>query len=122
MPEEYKYLNLDSLNDLCKGDHSKYLKYLKQFSTLIPVSIINIEKSLEEENTEKIFQEIHFIHPQLLFFGIDDFSKIMNKKPQLIQVPGTELRMHLNTSLLKIKKALVEVDQLIEQFLNSKPK
>lgn len=77
---------------------------------------------MEEENTEKIFQEIHFMLPQLQFFGIDDFTEIMTRKPDTIQFSGIELKMQINSAITKIKMAIVEVDQIVEHLSKITPK
>jgi len=122
MSAKYNYINLSKLENLCRKDNGRFLRYLYQFSETIPLSIIKLEEYLKEENRTAILQEIHFMLPQLLFFGFEDFKSINEKNSGKDQMTMTEIHKNLSSALLNLKKAINEVDHLIKQTDNKHPK
>ena len=69
-----KYIKLDNLDRLCKGDKNKRIKYLEQYLELIPSSVTRIELAMKQQDKTALAKEIHYIKPQLMFFGMEDSS------------------------------------------------
>jgi HPt (histidine-containing phosphotransfer) domain-containing protein len=113
------YINLDTLHAICKGDKDKKLRYLNQFLEMIPLSIQKLKLDIEEEDRSKLLKEIHFMSPQLVFFGIDDFSDLMKREKELELLPFDELKCQVLDGLNEIERALVEVGAIIENQSNS---
>ena len=108
-------INLERLNKLCKGNKTKKLKYLKQFLEMIPLSIQKLKFAMEKGDRTTILKEFHFMSPQLLFFGIDDFSVLM-ERPSNDEVLSFEaLKSQIEKGISKIEKALKEVESIIKK-------
>ena len=119
MALQVSYISLDALHAICKGDKDKKLKYLKQFLEMIPLSIQKLTLDIEEEDRVKLMKEIHFMSPQLVFFGIDDFSDLMKTEKEFHNLPFDVLKAHLIKALIKIESALKEVETIVENQSNS---
>jgi len=108
-------INLEGLNKLCKGDETKKLKYLKQFLKMISLSIQKLKLATEKGDRTLTLKELHFMSPQLLFFGIDDFSVLM-ERPSNDEVLSFEaLKSQIEKGISKIEKALKEVESIIKK-------
>ena len=119
MQEKYNHINTESLIKLCKDDKVKQLKYLKQFLDLIPISKDRLEYFIKTENRVKLQGEIHYMLPQLVFFGIHDFTKILQKEDHAIPLTFEELTNYIKPGLIKIDKALEEIKIHFKHIYNN---
>lgn len=118
-------LNLDRLDQLCKGNAEKKQRYLRQFLEMIPPAIEKIRVGLEAGDSQAIRQAVHFLAPQLAFFGIEDFALILK---QLGRQPD-RLNLHdLHQSIVqavdKTSQATTKVQNLMNEIVvheNKKP-
>lgn len=112
------YINLDTLHAICKGDKDKRLRYLNQFLKMIPLSIQKLRLDIEEEDRNKLLKEIHFMSPQLAFFGIDGFSDVLKKEKVTERVSFDVLKSKILKEISNIEKALEEVKEIIDNQSN----
>lgn len=119
MQKHTSNINLEGLNNLCKGNETKKHKYLKQFLKMIPLSIQKLKFATEEGDRTTILKEFHFISPQLLFFGIDDMSLLMEKERENEGLSFDALKNQIDKIIIKIEKALKEVESIIENKSNN---
>ena len=106
-----KYINLDNLDRLCKGDKSKRIKYLQQYLELIPTSVIRIEAALKKMDKKALASEMHYIQPQLMFFGMDNIS-LFNIQSET----NDNLIMQMNKILDQIKNSILEVETTLQDI------
>lgn len=114
MAAQTSYINLDTLHAICKGDKEKKLKYLNQLLEMIPSSIQKLKLDIEEEDRSRLMREIHFMLPQLMFFGLDDFSDLMKKEKGLEYLPFDELSRKVIEGISKIERALEEAEAIVD--------
>ena len=74
---------------------------------------------IEKEDRSKLLNEIHFMSPQLVFFGIDDFSDLMKREKEIEHLPFDVLKSQVLEGLNKIEIALEEAGAIIENQSNS---
>ncbi len=114
MQNQFSYIKLKELHKLCKGDKDRELNYLKQFLDMITVSIQKIKLAIEKGDRETIVKELHYMSPQLMFFGINDFSILMERVQKKDELSFDLLRNQVDKGIFNINKALKEVESLIE--------
>jgi len=119
MLKKYNHINIESLIELCKDDKIKQLKYLKQFLDLIPISKDRLEYCIKTKNRVELLGEIHYMLPQLIFFGIHDFTNILKKKDDPIPLTFEELTNYIKPGLIKIDKALEEIEIHFKHIYNN---
>lgn len=107
------YIIFERLNRLCGSDKDKKLKYLNRFDQMLPVCIEKMKRAIEEKDERKLMQEVHFISPQLVFFGINDFSLLLEADQKKDGVSFDQLSKQIETSIVKIEKALKEIEDYI---------
>ena len=108
-------IQLEQLNQLCKGDPEKKRKYLLQFLELVPPRIQQIKKALKAGDHKSVRQTIHFLAPQLAFFGIPDFVDILKTtkgRPEALTLD------HLRPVLKKIGIGITEIERLLKEINN----
>ncbi len=69
-------IDLSNLREICNGDISREIHYLKQFNLLIPRRIDLLKNALDDKNFIAIRQEVHKMSPQAEFFGIHQVVKL----------------------------------------------
>jgi hypothetical protein len=106
-------IKLDRLNHLCGKDKAKKRQFLLQFLELVPPTLEQIKAGLKNGDRQKVRKGIHFLAPQLSFFGISDFTLILGQLDAQPRVPLEKLKGTIEQSLLKINKAVGEVRQMI---------
>ena len=116
MKYQESIINLQELNKLCKGNVDKELKYMRLFTELIPLNIHKLKLSIEKEDRDMVMKEIHFMSPHLLFFGINDLTKFLEINEDL---SFDSLKKQINNCIIKIEKAIIIVENLIEVKLNN---
>lgn len=114
MQEHTLNINLKQLNKLCKGNEARELKYLKQFLEMISLSIQKLKLATEKGDRTKVMKEIHFMLPQLVFFGVDVFSVLMEHDRKVKGLPFIKLKNQVKKAHSKIEKVLEEVKTIIE--------
>lgn len=112
-------INLEGLNKLCKGNETKKLKYLKQFLEMISLSIQKLRLATEKGDRTTVMKEFHFMSPQLVFFGINDISVLMEKERANDGLSFDLLKDQIEKAITKIEKALEEVESIIENKSNN---
>ena len=103
-------IQLKQLDELCKGDQEKKKKYLAQFLQLVPPRIQQIKKALEAHDQKSLRQTMHFLAPQLAFFGIPDFVNILETTRGRQEAITSE---QLKPVLKKIALAISEIERLL---------
>ena len=119
MEEQASHINLDALNALCKGDKDKKARYLHQFIKMQTPSIKKLKSDLETENRSGVVGEIHFMSPQLQFFGIDDFKDLLRREKESPFLQFNELRSRVLEGIDCIEKAMEEVKAILEDQSNT---
>lgn len=107
------YIKLERLDQLCKNDEEKKKKFLQQFLDLVPKGIHQLKNDLKKLDRMKVRKTIHFLAPQLTFFGIPDFSVFLQKLDAEPQIPLEQLIQPISQSILKINKAILEVQKIL---------
>lgn len=106
-------IKLDRLDQLCGKDKAKKRQFLLQFLELVPPVLEQVEVGLKNGDREKLRKGIHFLAPQLSFFGISDFTLILGQLDAQPPIPLAKLKGTIEASLLKINKAVTEVRKMI---------
>lgn len=119
MQKHTSNINLEGLNKLCKGNETKKLKYLKQFLEMISLSIQKLRLATEKGVRTTVMKEFHFMSPQLVFFGINDISVLMEKERENEGLSFDVLKNQIDKVIIKIEKALEEVESIIENKSNN---
>lgn len=119
MQKHTSNINLAGLNKLCKGNETKKLKYLKQFLEMISLSIQKLRLATEKGDRTTVMKEFHFMSPQLVFFGINDISVLMEKERENDGLSFDLLKDQIEKTITKIEKALEEVESIIENKSNN---
>ena len=114
LAQQPSYINFDTLHATCKGDKDKERRYLNQFIKMIPLSIQKLKLDIKEEDRSRLLKEIHFMAPQLVFFGIDYFSDLMKREKEIEHLPFNVLKNQVLAGINKIQSALEEVKTIIE--------
>jgi len=109
------YIKLEGLLELCKDNEDRKHKYIIQFLEMIPQSIQKLKFATEKKDRSTIVKELHFMNPQLVFFGIDDYSVLMDKVRKVEGLPFDVLLIEINRGIVRIEKALKEVEWLIKK-------
>lgn len=112
-------INLEGLNKLCKGNETKKLKYLKQFLEMIPLSIQKLKHTTEKGDRSETLKELHFMSPQLVFFGINDASVLLKREKKNEDLSFEMLKHQIDIDIIKIEKVLIEVESIIEKKTNT---
>lgn len=114
------YIKLERLSRLCKDDVEKKRKYLLQFLELVPAGIEQARLSIKQGDGKKLWEVVHFLAPQLAFFGILDFALVLEKKSQAPDpILPEELIGPIEESIKKITAAITEVEALVEGLSNN---
>lgn len=112
-------INLEELNKHCKGNETKKLKYLKQFLEMIPLSIQKLKLAAKKGNRNEALKELHFMSPQLVFFGINDASVLLKRERENEGLSFEMLKNQIDIDIIKIEKALKVVGGIIEKKTNT---
>ncbi|MCB9290087.1 MAG: hypothetical protein H6560_22455 [Lewinellaceae bacterium] len=114
------HLKLDRLEKLCQGDPDRKLKYLKQLLEIVPKGMERLQIHLETKDRRALRRAIHYLAPQLSFFGIPDFALILQMEDsQFDNLPFEELKSKLKESISRIGLALAEAEQLAQSLKNT---
>ncbi|WP_053972413.1 hypothetical protein [Mangrovimonas sp. ST2L15] len=109
-----KYINLEHVYGISRGDKDKILKYLNQFNELIPERLDLLNRALLLKNREQVRQIIHKMSPQLQFFGIQSISHHIHKlELDFKTMPFSELTAMVNDIILNLEQAIKEVHSTI---------
>lgn len=101
---------------ISRGDKNRMLKYLYQFQALIPLRIVALKESLEENDRIKVRQLLHQMKPQIQFFGIDEVVQPINTlELEYAAMPMEELTELINNVVFKLKLALKDVDSILNE-------
>ena len=114
MGEHPSYINLEALHELCEGNKNKENKYLNKFLEMMPISIQKLKFATKQEDRTAIMKELHFMSPQLVFYGIENFAVLINSVQANKDLSFEELKNQLDRSIITIEKALKEVSHIIE--------
>ncbi|MFK5855448.1 MAG: hypothetical protein QM503_04900 [Bacteroidota bacterium] len=121
MQKHISNINLKVLNKLCKGNETRKLNYLKQFLEMIPLSVQKIKFAIDKGDRKTILKELHYMSPQLVFFGIDDYYVVMENIRKGENILFNELKKQIDIGIVRIENAIIEVEELvIYQSNNSK--
>ncbi len=107
------HIKLDRLDQLCGKNKVKKHQFLLQFLELVPPVLEQVKVGLKNRDREKVRKGIHFLAPQLSFFGISDFTLILGQLDAQPPASLEKLKGTIEQSLLKINKAMAEVRQMI---------
>jgi len=114
-------IRLDRLVALCKGDTARQLRYLHQFMELIPAGLEQLRQCLVLEDRSGIRQAVHYIGPQLIFFGLTGFSSLMEKiEKEATDLPWPDLARSIQACVPEIEGAIAELEDLIKTHPNTK--
>lgn len=106
-------IQLDRLNQLCGNNAEKKRKFLLQFLELVPSGMKQLSVDLKNGDREKVRKTIHFLAPQLAFFGIPDLSILLGELDGQPPVPLEKLKNDIKQSIQRIDKAVLEVRKMI---------
>lgn len=110
-----KYLDLQNLISISRGDQSRMLKYLNQFMELIPQRIKNLEEYLIVKDRKMIRQTLHQMSPQLQFFGIPEVvPPIRRLEHEYETMPFEELVSLVKKILIKLDGAIKEIELILK--------
>lgn len=110
-----KYIDLENLFTISRGNPDRILKYLLQFSELIPVRIQSLKNSIANDERKMIRQILHQMFPQLQFFGIPGIvNPIRRLEHEYESMPKIELEELILVILTKLEHANNEVNRIIE--------
>ncbi|GAB5408383.1 MAG: hypothetical protein BalsKO_07480 [Balneolaceae bacterium] len=110
------FIDPKNLIEISRGDPKRMLKYLLQFQELMPERIENLKLELLFNNRGKIRQILHSMSPQLQFFGIPEIIiPIQRLELEYETMPTKELESIVENVLLKLEKALQEINLIIHQ-------
>lgn len=110
-------VNLERLERLCKGDLEKKQLYLRRFLELVPPGVDQIQTGLRATDGELVRQTIHFLVPQLVFFGIAEFSEILEKLgPSPDQAILAKLRAPIEQAVEQVQKAVFEIEKTLNDL------
>ncbi|MCB0531435.1 MAG: hypothetical protein H6574_25410 [Lewinellaceae bacterium] len=113
-------VNLERLERLCKGDLEKKQLYLRRFLELVPRGVDQIQTGLRTTDGELVRQTIHFLVPQLVFFGIAEFSEILEKLgPSPDQATLAKLRAPIEQAVEQVQKAVFEIEKTLNDLLQN---
>lgn len=107
------HIKLDRLDQLCGKNAAKKRKFLLQFLELVPPGIEQLKAAIRKEDRKEVRKIIHFLAPQLTFFGIPDFTVILGKLDAKPSMPLEKLKGAIEQSISKIDQAVAEVRQLV---------
>lgn len=107
-----EYFDLTRTERLCKGDSEKINRYLIQFSTLMTPKVAELEEHIALGDKEAIRKVIHFMAPQLEFFGRAKFRIILNElnTTKKTEISADQLAQ-ISSEIYQIKKARALLDQ-----------
>lgn len=73
-----------------------------------------LKTHIKEKDRNKLLKEIHFMSPQLVFFGIEDFSDLLKRDKVTEQLSFEEIESQVLEGISTIEKALIEVREIID--------
>lgn len=111
-------ISLEALHQLCKGDKKKELTYLNNLLEMMSLSIVKLKLASKNEDRPAIMKELHFMSPQLVFYGIEYIADLMEKEKTKEELSIEELKNQLDKSILKIENVLKYVEHIIDNQLN----
>lgn len=107
-------INLKRLDKLCKGNEEKRQRYLHQLLEMVPPRLELIEAGMKSGEHEKIRQSIHFLAPQLTFFGLPEFAGILeNLETDPSLENWNKQYQPIENAVDKINVALTEIKTLL---------
>jgi hypothetical protein len=93
------------------------LKYLKQFSQLIPSRIEAIETCLNKNDRVQLRKEVHAAKPQILFFGISQVKSNIEKIEQESETMQADEMIKTVSQLSQgLRLALEEVNSIVTEL------
>lgn len=117
---QMRYINLENLENISRGDDKRLLKYLIQFRELIPERTAQLQNALQLADRVLIRQILHKMSPQLQFFGITNVvDPIQRLECEYQTMTIDELNTLVTKILVTLEKALIEVSQLIDYKQNN---
>ena len=109
------YLDLQKIEKLCKGNPIKKLKYLNQFLEIITPSLAQLKTALKTKDKSTFRKTLHFISPQLVFFGLFDIPDLLKKvEKDSIPLTSDSLNKTIQENIFTIEKAITEIKLLVE--------
>ncbi|WP_354618407.1 hypothetical protein [Sediminicola luteus] len=115
-----RYINLENLENISRGDDKRLFKYLIQFRELIPERTAQLQNALQLADRVQIRQILHKMSPQLQFFGITNVvDPIQRLECEYQTMAIDELNTLVTKILVTLEKALIEVSQLIDYKQNN---
>jgi len=107
-------ISLEALHQLCKGDKKKELTYLNNLLEMMSLSIQKLKLASKNEDRSAIMKELHFMSPQLVFYGIESSVVLMEQEKTRRDLSFEKLKNQLKKSILKIENSLQEVQHIID--------
>ncbi|MFT6000655.1 MAG: HPt (histidine-containing phosphotransfer) domain-containing protein [Neolewinella sp.] len=112
------HIDLQNLIDISRNDQQKILKYLHQFQELIPPRIEKLKAGMQAENRLLVRQILHQVSPQLHFFGVPGVVEpIRRLELEYEAMPIEDLRLLVKDVVVKLQRAIEEVDLVLEKII-----
>jgi len=109
------HIGLETLIRFSRSDKNKMYKYLFQFQELIPLRVIRLKESLEDEDRKMIRQILHQMSPQLQFFEILNVAEpIRRLEYEYETMPIEDLKSLVNDILIKLDRAIKEIGKVLK--------
>lgn len=110
-----KIIDPTNLIEISRGRSDAMLRYLNQFSELIPERIRDLKSAIVLDDRKTIRSILHKMSPQCEFFGINEVVYFKRRMEiEYASLPYDEMMIQLNKFLLKLEVAHEEVDFIIK--------
>lgn len=112
---ETTFIDPHLLLNIADGDQERTLKYLRQFTELVPPRMENLQNSIREEDRKMTRQILHQMSPQIQFFGIPDVVEHIKKlELDYKTMPMLELKNMVNKIIGQLNLALNDIQSILK--------
>ena len=109
-----KYVNLDQVLRISRGDEKKRNTYLNQFLSLIPERIEILKAGMNDKDRIAVRKAVHNMGPQIQFFGISEMSSYITRVESEYETMSlAEMEEIVTKTIHILKHALEEVSMLL---------
>lgn len=107
-------ISLKNVEAISRGDDLRKLKYLKQFTALIPERCAELEHAVQNDDRTTLGQILHKMSPQVQFFGIREveipFARLAHEHKSM---EYAAMRNEVMEIVRTLDTAVEEVKQLL---------
>lgn len=111
-----RYVNLENVRAIARGDNQRFLLYLSQFKELMPDRLKLLKEAEADDNRELIRQILHKMSPQLQFFGIQQMiTPIQRLELEYMSMSKGEIQTIVGNVIGILEHALIEINDILSK-------